>query len=184
MVFHWSLCDSKSPQVSRNLQLSIPHVSNRSQQCYSLAGLHSSSYFHVLQSMYQSFGSCTKSNNHSWYHHIIIIIIIISFLMDFFYSSVFLLSMSDIKSPRVSKTLRILVCLNNAVVCTVTILPLIFNSTSLFFKLLGIVSSATAIIGIPVTFMIHSIFSSQASFKHLSIFSFSFIFTLWSNGTA
>ena len=31
--------------------------------------LHSSSYFQVPQSLYQSFGDCTKSTNYNWYHH-------------------------------------------------------------------------------------------------------------------
>ena len=34
---------------------------------YCLDGLHSSSYFQVLQSFYQSFGDCTKSTNYNWY---------------------------------------------------------------------------------------------------------------------
>ena len=48
MVFHWR------QQVSSNL---------RSQQCSSLDGLHSSSNFQALQSLYQS--ECTSYN---WYH--------------------------------------------------------------------------------------------------------------------
>ena len=31
-------------------------------------GLHFSSYFQVLQSLYQFFGDCTKSSNYNWYH--------------------------------------------------------------------------------------------------------------------
>ena len=54
MVSHWSLSDSKSPGLF-------------SVFC-SLDGLQSSSYFNVLQSLYQSFGDSTKSTNYNWYH--------------------------------------------------------------------------------------------------------------------
>ena len=47
MVFHWSLSDSSSLQDSSQ-------YSDRSQQRCSLDGLHLSSYFHVLQSLYQT----------------------------------------------------------------------------------------------------------------------------------
>ena len=43
-----------------------------------------------------------------------------------------------------------------------------------FFKLLRTIPSAPAIIGITITIICHSTFSSLASFKYLSIFSFSF----------
>ena len=48
----------------------------------SLDGLHTSSYFQVLQSLYQSFGDCTKRTNYNWYQRhllgpLFIIIIII-----------------------------------------------------------------------------------------------------------
>ena len=33
-----------------------------------LDGLHSSSYSHVLQSLYQSFSDCTEGANYNWYH--------------------------------------------------------------------------------------------------------------------
>ena len=63
MVFHWSLSDSKSPQVSRTL-LSFLAVLNN----VYLDGLRLSSYFQVLQSLFQSFGDCIKSTNHDWYN--------------------------------------------------------------------------------------------------------------------
>ena len=61
MVFYWNWNDSKSPQVSRTL-LSI------------LANFNDSvvwmiSYFQVHQSLYQSFGDCTKITNQNWYNH-------------------------------------------------------------------------------------------------------------------
>ena len=45
------------------------HCSLRSQQCCSLDSPHWSTYFQVLQSLYQSFGDCTKSANYNWYSH-------------------------------------------------------------------------------------------------------------------
>ena len=42
--------------------------SDRSQLCCSLDSLHPSRYFQLLQSLYQSFGDCTKSTNYNWYN--------------------------------------------------------------------------------------------------------------------
>ena len=53
-------------QASSSFQDSSQY-SVRSQYCSSLDGLHSSSYFLVLQSLFQSFGDCTKSTNHNWH---------------------------------------------------------------------------------------------------------------------
>ena len=44
------------------------YVSGQSQQRCHLNGLYSSSYFQVLQSLYQSFGDCAGSTNYNWYH--------------------------------------------------------------------------------------------------------------------
>ena len=54
-------------QISSSLQDSSQY-SGRSQYCSSLDGFHSSSYFKVLQSLYQSFGDCNKSTNFNWYN--------------------------------------------------------------------------------------------------------------------
>ena len=51
--------------VTASLQDSSQY-SGRSQQCFSLDGLHSSSYFQVFQFSYQFFGECTKSSNYNW----------------------------------------------------------------------------------------------------------------------
>ena len=70
---------------------------------------------------------------------------------------VFHLSLSDNKSPRVSMTfLSILVDLDNTVVWIFSIRPLILNSSGTFTMPLGIVPRAAIIIGIIVTFMLHS----------------------------
>ena len=58
--FEWQL-------VSSCLQDSSQY-SGRSQQCSSLDWLLSSSYFQVLQFLYQSFSDCANSNNYNWYH--------------------------------------------------------------------------------------------------------------------
>ena len=62
-----SLQESEWQQVSSSLQDSSKY-SGWSQQSCSLDGLHSSSYFHVLQSLYQTFGDGTECTNHNWYH--------------------------------------------------------------------------------------------------------------------
>ena len=54
-------------QVSSSLQNSSQY-SGRSQQCCPLDSLHPSHYFQVSQSLYQSFGDCTKSTNYNWYN--------------------------------------------------------------------------------------------------------------------
>ena len=54
-------------QVSSNLQ-DFSSYTVWSQQCCSLDSLNSSSYLQVLQSLYQSFGNCTKRANYNSYH--------------------------------------------------------------------------------------------------------------------
>ena len=66
----------------------------------------------------------------------------------------------------------------------ILIFSLISNSSSPLSKPLGTNQSTPTLIDIMVKHMLYSIFSSQAKFKYLSFFSFSFLFTLWSNGTA
>ena len=69
---------------------------------------------------------------------------------------------SDRKIPQVSKTfLSIIADLNNTLVWVVSSLPLISsNSSSLLAKSLGTAPSAPTTIGITVTLMLHSLFSS------------------------
>ena len=59
--------ESERQQVSTSLGDSSQY-SGRSQQYSSLDGLHSSSYFQLLQSLQQSFGDCTERTNYNWYH--------------------------------------------------------------------------------------------------------------------
>ena len=98
---------------------------------------------------------------------------------------VFYWSLSDSKSPQVSRTfLSIFVNLNNAVVWMVSTCPLISNSSSPFTNPLVIVLSALITIGIIITFMFFCFFSSLVRSRYLSLFLLSFNFTLWSARTA
>ena len=100
---------------------------------------------------------------------------------------VFHWSLSDNKSPQVSRTLlSILAVLNNAVVWIVSTRPPTSKSSSPFSNPLVTVPNAPITIGIIVTCMFHSFFqfpSIQRSW-YLCFFSHSFSFILWSAGTA
>ena len=92
---------------------------------------------------------------------------------------------SDRKSPQVSRTLlSILAVLNNAVVWMISTRPPTSKSSSPFSNPLVTVPNAPITIGIIVTCMFHSFFSSLARSRYLSFFSHSFSFILWSAGTA
>ena len=85
---------------------------------------------------------------------------------------------SDRKSFQVSRTLlSILADLNNGVIWIVSILPLIYNSSSPFSRLLMTVSIALTTISITVTLMFHSSLTRSKYFLYL--FSFSFVSILW-----
>ena len=91
---------------------------------------------------------------------------------------VFHWSLSDSKSPQVSRTLlSILAVLNNAVVWMVSTRPPTSKSSSPFSNPLVTVPNAPITIGIIVTCMFHSFFSSLARPRYLSFFShFSVLF--------
>ena len=94
-------------------------------------------------------------------------------------------SLSDTKFSQVSRTLLSIVAdLNNVVVGIVFTSPLIFKSSSPCTNPLMTVPRAPVTIGISVTFMFHSVFNPQASFRYLSFFSLTFNFTLRSAGIA
>ena len=98
---------------------------------------------------------------------------------------VFHWSLSDSKSPQVSRTLlTILAVLNNAVVWIVSTRPPTSNFSSPFSHPLVIVPNAPITISTIVTCMFHSCFNSLARSIYLSFFSYSSSFILWSAGTA
>ena len=98
---------------------------------------------------------------------------------------VFQWSLSDSKSPQVSRTLlSILAVLNNAVVWMVSTCLPTSKSSSPFSNPLVTVPNAPITIGMIFTCMFHSFFSSLARSRYLSFFSLSFCFILWSAGTA
>ena len=87
---------------------------------------------------------------------------------------VFHWSLSDSKSPQVSRTLlSILAVLNNVVAWMVTTRPSTSKSSSLFSNPLVTVPNAPITIGIIVTCRFHSFFNSLARSRYLSFFSHS-----------
>ena len=103
-----------------------------------------------------------------------------SVLADGFYWS-----LSDSKSPQVSRTLlSILTVLHNTVITIVSTSPLTSKSSRPFNNPFVIVPKAPITIGTIVTFMFHSFFNSLARSKYLSFFSHSFSFIQWSARTA
>ena len=87
---------------------------------------------------------------------------------------VFNWSLSDSKSPEVSRTLlSILAVLNNAVVWMVSTRPPTSKSSSPFVNPLVTVPNAPITIGIIVTCMFYSFFNSLAKSRYLSFFSLS-----------
>ena len=98
---------------------------------------------------------------------------------------VFHRSLSDSKSPQVSRTRhRVLAVLINAVVWIVSTHSPIFTSFKPFNNHLVIVPNAPITIGTIVTFMFLSFFNSLAQSRYFSFFSLSFRFFLWSAATA
>ena len=87
------------------------------------------------------------------------------------YLMVFYWSLSDSKSPQVSRTRRrILAVLSNAVVWIVSTRPPTSKSSRPFNNPLVIVPNAPITIGTIVTFMFHSFFNSPARSRYLSFF--------------
>ena len=98
---------------------------------------------------------------------------------------VFHWSLSDSKSPQVSRTLlSIQAVLNNVEVRKVSTHSPTSKSSSPFNNPLVTVPKAPIMIGIIVTFMFHNFFNSVTRSRYLSFFSHSFSFILWSDETA
>ena len=97
---------------------------------------------------------------------------------------VFHWSLSESKSPHISRTLfSILVILNNALILIVFTRLRTTKSSRTFKNLLVIVPKAPITIGTIVTFMFYSFLNSLTRSMYLSFFSYSFSFILWSAGT-
>ena len=98
---------------------------------------------------------------------------------------VFHWSLSDNKSPQVSRTLlSILDVLNNAIVWMVSTRPLTSKSSSPFRNPLFTVPNAPITIGIIVPGMFHSFFQFPCKVEVLIFLFTLFLFILWSAGTA
>ena len=98
---------------------------------------------------------------------------------------VFRCSLSDSKSPQVSRTrLKILTVLSSAVIWITSTSQPTSKSSRPFNNPLVIVLKAPITIGTIVTFMFHGFFDSLARSRYLSFFSHSFKFILWFTGTA
>ena len=97
---------------------------------------------------------------------------------------VFHWKLSDSQSPQVYRTLiSILTNLNSTVVWMVFTCAFISNSSRPFTNLLVTILRVPITVGITITFMFHSFFSSLARSKYLFLFSLSFNFTLCFAGT-
>ena len=167
MVSHWSLNDSKSPQVS----WTRPSI---------LAVLNNVVVWMVSTRLPTSKSSSPFSNPFVTVPNALITIgIIVTCMFHSFFNS-------RAKSPQVSRTrLRILTDLINVVVWVVSTRPLIFKSSSPCIDLSVTVPRAPITISITVTFMFHSLFvfsNSLTRLRDLSFFSLSFNFSLWSAG--
>ena len=88
-------------------------------------------------------------------------------------------SLSDSKSPQVSRILlHILANLNNVVIWMVSTCSLIFKFSSPFIILLVTVPSAPITFGITISFLFDSFFCFLARFRYFYFFLLSFSFTL------
>ena len=124
------------------------------------------------------------NNNSGWSLLLIFFMTFISTHFKYPKLMVFHWSLSDSKSPQVSRTLlSILAVPNNVVAGMVSTRPLTSKSSSPFSNPLVTVPKAPIPIGIIVTCMFRSFFNSLASSRYLSFFSHSFSFILWSAGT-
>ena len=111
-------------------------------------------------------------NRDSLIHLLLLLLLLLLFTPSEFFTSAladgFHWSLSDSKSPQVSRTLlSILAVLNNAVVWMVTTQPPTSKSSRPFNNPLVTVTKATISIGIIVTFMFHSFFQISSEVEVL-----------------
>ena len=185
MVFHRSLSDCKSPQVSRT-RLNILAVLNNAVVWVVFTrpptSKSSSPFSNPLVTVPKApitigiIVTCTLHSVFQFSSKVDVLILLFTFFQfypvvslkkpkknpDFFTSVLpdgFHLSLSDSKSPQVFRTLlRIFSVLNNAVGWLVSTRPLTSKSSSPFYNLLITVTNAPTIICIIVTFMFHIFF--------------------------
>ena len=163
MVFHWSLSDSKSPQVYRTRLSILTVLSNAVVWIVSTRppiSKFSRPFINPLVTLPNApikIGTIVTFMSTAFFFFIIIIIIIIIYSLSFshqFYQIVFHCSLSDSKSPQVSRTLfSILAVLNNAVVWVVSTRSLTSKSSSAFNNPLVTVPKAPITNGKIVTSM-------------------------------
>ena len=157
-----------------------PPISISSSLLSNLSGIVPSGRFIIGITVTFMFHRCFSFLARSKYMSFIIIII---YSLEFYTSTLadgFHWSLSDSKSPRVSRTLlSILAVLNNVVVWMVSTRPPTSKSSSPFSNPLVTVPNAPITIGIIVTSMFHSFFNSLARSRYLSFFSYSFSFIPW-----
>ena len=222
MVFHWSLSDSKSHQVSRTLRSILVDLNNavawivsthtptsKSSGPFnnpsftvpngpikigtivtfmfyrfldSLATYWCISFFSLSFSFIRWSAGTVKSTfcKLSLFRWLLWSITLYS--LDFLHQRllmVFHCSLSDSKSPQVSRTLlSILAVLNNVVVWMVSTRPPTSKSSSPFSNPIVTVPNTLFTITIIVTCMFHSFFNSLARSRYLYFFSHSFSFIL------
>ena len=186
-AFQWSLRDSKSLQVSKDSF----RFFDQSQQFCSLNDFDSSSDFQQFQSDFQYIGNRSKWTNYNfhsmvqWDGKINYTICFPFCLLSFTHLSfshqltlmVFHRSLSDSKSPQVSRTLlSILAVLNNVVVCMVSTRLPTSKSFSSCSNPLVTVPNAPITIGIILTCMFHSFFQFPSKVEVLILLSTFFQF--------
>ena len=124
MASHWSLRDSKSPQVSTTLVSTLADLNNAVVWMISTRSRISSPPVPCTN----LFGDCTERTNYDWYYRHFIIVVVVAVFERFFLPQRKLMDISwdliDSKSPQVSRTLlSILADLSNAIVCMVLSFP-------------------------------------------------------------
>ena len=184
MVFHWSLSDSRFPQLSRILtdlnnavvwMVSIrPSISNSSRPLSKHTNYNWYRSFLFLFSgkiqelvplfVFFDFHSVVRRDSKVHYmasSHFLLIIIRLLFLYKFFTPALVDSFSLEYERQQVSRALlSILADLNNVVVWMVSTCPLISMSSSHFINPLLTVLRAPITIGINITFMFHRFFNS------------------------